>query len=332
MAAEQQHPGHDHDEGRRVSRRRALAGISSIGLGALLAACASSGGSGTSAKTTTGADASISPQASTTEDLTGLFADANTCALTAQTTQGPYYFDADKIRSDIREDREGVRLRLAIRVQDSESCQAIPSAVVEIWHCDAAGKYSGAEQLSTGGGGGAPGGGTPPSGAPTGAPPSGFPSGGPGGGPGGGGGTPPSGAPTGAPPSGGPGGGGADDGMADLTPQDDKRYLRGAQVTNQDGIVEFTTVWPGWYSGRTVHVHAMVHIDNERTLTTQVMMDEALNTAVFAKDPYRTHTGRDTFNDGDSIYQPSMLLKVTEDGDGYLGVITFAADPDKNGK
>ncbi|MFD0562223.1 hypothetical protein ACFQ2M_09475 [Kitasatospora saccharophila] len=120
--------------------------------------------------------------------------------------------------------------------------------------------------------------------------------------------------------------------MADLTPQDDKRYLRGAQVTNQDGIVEFTTVWPGWYSGRTVHVHAMVHINNERTLTTQMMMDESLNTAVFAKAPYSTHTGRDTFNDGDGIYRPTMLLKVSEDGDGYLGVITFAADPDKNGK
>ncbi|GLW59526.1 protocatechuate dioxygenase [Kitasatospora phosalacinea] len=323
MAAEQQHPAHDHDhdhdEGRRVSRRRALAGISSIGLGALLAACSGSGGGSgsggaTSARTTTGADASISPQASATEDLTGLFADANTCTLTAQTTQGPYYFDADKIRSDIREDREGVRLRLAVRVQDSETCRAVPNAVVEIWHCDASGTYSGAEQLSTGGGGGTgggPGGGTPPSGAPTGAPPSGGP-----------GGTPPSGGP----------GGGANDGTADLTPQDDKRYLRGAQVTDQDGVVEFTTVWPGWYSGRTVHVHAMVHIDDERTLTTQVMMDEALNTAVFAKAPYSTHTGRDTFNDGDSIYRPSMLLKVTEDGDGYLGVITFAADPDQNGK
>ncbi|BAJ27524.1 MULTISPECIES: protocatechuate dioxygenase [Kitasatospora] len=313
------HDGHDHDEGRRVSRRRALAGISSIGLGALLAACSGSGEGGTPARTTTGADASISPQASTTEDLTGLFADANTCTLTAQTTQGPYYFDADKIRSDIREDREGVRLRLAIRVQDSETCQAVPSAVVEIWHCDAGGRYSGAEQLSTGGAGGT--------------------GGGLGDGPGGGG-TPPSGAPTGPPPSGGPdiggggggGGGGANDGMAGLTPQDDKRYLRGAQVTNQDGIVEFTTIWPGWYAGRTVHVHAMVHINNERTLTTQLMMDESLNTTVFGKAPYSSHSGRDTFNDGDNIYRESMLLKITEDGDGYLGVITLAADPDKNGK
>ncbi|WP_180290412.1 hypothetical protein [Streptomyces sp. TLI_171] len=53
---------------------------------------------------------------------------------------------------------------------------------------------------------------------------------------------------------------------------------------------------------------------------------------MFAKSPYSRHTGRDTFNDGDSIYRPAVLLKVTEDADGYLGVITLAADPDQNGK
>ncbi|MFD7988481.1 protocatechuate dioxygenase [Kitasatospora indigofera] len=315
--------GHDH-EGQRVSRRTALAGISSIGLGALLAACGQGGGS--RAATTTGASASVSPQSVTTEDLTSLFAASGTCTLTASTTQGPYYFDADKIRSDIREDRAGTRLRLAVRVQDSESCAAVPNAVVEIWHCDAAGLYSGAESLSSGGGGGAPGGagGTPPSGAPSGAP-----AGGPNG-------TPPTGMPSGAPPSGGPGAGGAPaggtGGAADLTPTDDKRYLRGAQVADADGIVQFTTVWPGWYAGRTVHIHAMVHVNDERTLTTQLMMDEKLNSAVFAKEPYAGHTGRDTFNDGDSIYRPGMLLTVSEDGDGYLGVITLAADPDHNGR
>lgn len=304
--------GDDHHEGQRVSRRTALAGIGSFGLGALLAACSGSksdGGGGAQATTTTGESATISPQATTDADLTGLFENANTCTLTPQTTQGPYYFDADKIRGDIREDREGVRLRLAIRVQDSETCQVIPNAVVEIWHCDAAGLYSGAESLSGGGSGGGPGGGTPPSGAPGGAPPAG-----------------------GTPPSGAPGGNGSGGGDADLTPQDDKRYLRGAQVTNSDGIVQFTTIWPGWYRGRTVHVHAMVHINNERTLTTQMMMDESLNSAVFTRQPYAGHTGRDTFNDGDTIYQPTMLLTITEEGDGYLGVITLAADPDKNGK
>ncbi|GJF31288.1 hypothetical protein KNE206_39880 [Kitasatospora sp. NE20-6] len=330
---------HDHHEGQRVSRRTALAGISSIGLGALLAACGRSGS--TTATASDGASVSISPQASTTEDLTGLFAGSNTCTLTASTTQGPYYFDADKIRADIREDRKGTRLKLALRVQDSESCAAVPNAVVEIWHCDADGLYSGAESLSGGGGGGggampsgAPDGGAPGGGAPSGAP-GGMPSGGPGGGPGG---TPPSGMPSGMPsgaPGGGAGGAGGAGGVGaqgDLTPQDDKRYLRGAQVTNKDGIVEFTTIWPGWYRGRTVHVHAMVHVNNERTLTTQLMMDEKLNSAVFTKAPYAVHTGRDTFNDGDSIYRPSMLLKITEDGDGYLGVITLAVDPDKDGK
>jgi protocatechuate 3,4-dioxygenase beta subunit len=119
--------------------------------------------------------------------------------------------------------------------------------------------------------------------------------------------------------------------MQDLTPVDDKRYLRGAQVTGADGIVEFTTIWPGWYRGRTVHIHAMVHVGNARVLTTQMMFDEALNTKVYAGAPYSEHTGRDTFNDGDNIYQDSMLMKVTEDGDGYLGVIVFAADSDKDG-
>ncbi|WP_446212712.1 hypothetical protein [Micromonospora sp. IBSANI012] len=289
---------HDHHEGQRVSRRRIIAGIGSVGLAGLLAACGRDGGG--TVITSTGA--TVSPQATTANDLTSLFSGANTCVLTADTTQGPYYFDADKIRSDIREDRAGTRLRLAIRVQDSERCGPLKDAVVEIWHCDAAGLYSGAEAQSSGAGG-APGG----NGAPGSAPLAGAPAGGPGGG--------------------GPGGGQA----ADLTPTDDQRYLRGAQVTNADGIVEFTTVWPGWYRGRTVHIHAMVHVGDQRVLTTQLMFDEALNSRVFAAQPYAAHTGRDTFNDNDSIYRDSMLLKVTEEQGGYLGVIVFSADSDQDG-
>jgi protocatechuate 3,4-dioxygenase beta subunit len=240
--------GHDH-EGQRVSRRSLVRGISAIGFGGLLAACTK----GSPVTTSTGE--TVSPQATTTADLTDLFAGAGTCTLTPSTTQGPYYFDADKVRSDIREDRPGTRLRVAVKVQDSESCAPLPNAVVEIWHCDAAGLYSGAEAQSSGRGGG-PGGGT-----------------------------------------------------GDLKPTDDKRYLRGAQVTNSDGIVQFTTVWPGWYRGRTVHIHAMVHVSNSRVLTTQMMFDEALNTKVFAAAPDAARTGRDTFNDGDSIYRSSMLMK-----------------------
>ncbi|WP_433531527.1 intradiol ring-cleavage dioxygenase [Micromonospora sp. CA-263727] len=296
---------YDHHEGQRVSRRRIIAGIGSVGLAGLLAACGRDGGT-----VTTSTGETVAPQATTANDLTSLFDGANTCTLTASTTQGPYYFDADKIRSDIREDREGVRLRLAIRVQDSEQCGPLPNAVVEIWHCDAAGLYSGAEAQSSGANG-ASGGGTPPSGGP--------------------GGTPPSGAPGGAPGGNSPGGDSGGGDMADLTPADDQRYLRGAQVTNADGIVEFTTIWPGWYRGRTVHIHAMVHVDNARVLTTQVMFDETLNAKVYANQPYAVHTGRDTFNDNDSIFAESMLMTVTEDGDGYLGVINFGVDSDQDG-
>ncbi|MEU8021537.1 hypothetical protein AB0B88_04875 [Micromonospora haikouensis] len=309
----------DHHEGQRVSRRRLIAGIGSVGLAGLLAACGRD--SGGTVTTSTGETVSPQATASTSADLTALFAEAGTCTLTASTTQGPYYFDADKIRSDIREDREGTRLRVAIRVQDSEQCGPLANAVVEIWHCDAEGLYSGAEAQSSGAGGaqggGAPGGGTPPSGAPGGTPPSGGPAGG----------TPPSGAPGG----GAAPGGGSEGSAADLTPTDDKRYLRGAQVTNSDGIVEFTTIWPGWYRGRTTHIHAMVHVDNNRVLTTQMMFDEALNTKVYAAAPYSAHTGRDTFNDNDTIYADSMLMKVVADGDGYLGVLNFSVDSDQDG-
>ncbi|MEV7012813.1 intradiol ring-cleavage dioxygenase [Streptosporangium sp. NPDC051022] len=316
--------GHDH-EGQRVSRRTALAGIGAVGLGALLAACGNEAGGTSTVTTSTGATASITPRTATSASTADLFADANTCVLTESTTQGPYYFDADKIRSDIREDRQGTRLKVAIKVQDSETCKPLPDAVVEIWHCDAGGIYSGAEALSSGQGGpgGGPGGGTPPSG-----------------GPGGPGGPTPGARPTGAPgqggpsggPGGGPGGGGANDGMGDLTPADDKRYLRGAQVTDSRGTVQFTTIWPGWYRGRTVHIHVMVHVGDARVLTTQLMFDESLNTKVFAAAPYSEHTGRDTLNDNDSIYRPAMLMKVTEDGDGHTGAIVLSADSDKNGK
>ncbi len=100
--------------------------------------------------------------------------------------------------------------------------------------------------------------------------------------------------------AGGPGGGPpGSGGTGDLVPTDDHRYLRGAQVTDAEGIVAFTTIWPGWYRGRTVHVHAMVHVGQDRTLTTQVMFDEAVNDVVMAAEPYAGRGERDTRNEND---------------------------------
>lgn len=64
------------------------------------------------------------------------------CFLTPRATEGPFYFDPALVRTDIREDREGVPLALAMQVVDA-GCVPIPGARVDIWHCDATGHYSG---------------------------------------------------------------------------------------------------------------------------------------------------------------------------------------------
>ena len=64
-------------------------------------------------------------------ELAALFDDTSACTLTAEQTEGPYYFDVDKIRTDIREDREGAELRLAIRVRDADGCAPLRNAAVE---------------------------------------------------------------------------------------------------------------------------------------------------------------------------------------------------------
>jgi protocatechuate 3,4-dioxygenase beta subunit len=120
----------------RLSRRETLAGFGAVGLGALISACGGDSGSTAEVETTTGDTATVEPKSN--GNLAGLLDDSSACSLTPEETEGPYYFDADSIRSDIREDREGVPLRLAIRVRDV-ACEPLPNAVVDVWHCDALG-------------------------------------------------------------------------------------------------------------------------------------------------------------------------------------------------
>jgi len=66
------------------------------------------------------------------------------CRLTTATVEGPYYIDQRIIRSDVREGQPGVPLELELRVANANaSCRPIGGAVVSIWHCNAAGEYSG---------------------------------------------------------------------------------------------------------------------------------------------------------------------------------------------
>ncbi|MBC8092077.1 MAG: hypothetical protein H7Y15_09105 [Pseudonocardia sp.] len=77
-------------------------------------------------------------------DVRMLLDEAPTCVATTGAIEGPYWFDVDSIRTDLREDRPGARLDLALRVRDA-SCAVLANSVVEIWQCDAGGKYSGFE-------------------------------------------------------------------------------------------------------------------------------------------------------------------------------------------
>ena len=66
---------------------------------------------------------------------------------------------------------------------------------------------------------------------------------------------------------------------------DDETYLRGAQATNSDGIVEFKTIYPGWYRGRTTHIHAKAHFDKATLLTTQLYTTTEFDEKVHAAEP-----------------------------------------------
>jgi protocatechuate 3,4-dioxygenase beta subunit len=69
---------------------------------------------------------------------------AISCVLTPELTEGPYYVPAEKVRRNITEGRPGAPLDLRLTVVDASTCKAIKSAVVDIWHADAGGVYSGA--------------------------------------------------------------------------------------------------------------------------------------------------------------------------------------------
>lgn len=139
----------------RMSRRRALASFGAVSLGGLLAACGDDRTPAADVTTTTGSTATVETKAPPAGRFTAAdFDGAATCEVATELTEGPYYFDVDSIRSDIREDREGLLLRLGVRVRDAGTCEPIENAIVDIWHCDATGLYSGFESASQGGPGG----------------------------------------------------------------------------------------------------------------------------------------------------------------------------------
>ena len=177
------------------------------------------------------------------------------CVLTPEMTEGPYYIDGEKLRRNITEGRPGAPLTLRLGVVNASTCKPIRGAIVDIWHADAAGVYSG------------------------------F---------------------------------GA--GAANRT------FMRGLQRTDANGVATFQTVYPGWYPGRTVHIHVKVHVAGNVVHTGQLFFNDAATDAVYKRTPYSRRPSRTTRNTDDSIYVnggSKSLLKIARLGKGYSGTITM---------
>ncbi|WP_354700389.1 hypothetical protein DSM112329_00662 [Paraconexibacter sp. AEG42_29] len=183
------------------------------------------------------------------------------CVLQQESTEGPFYLDVDLLRRDLRGGRTGTNLALRLKVVDAGTCRPIRGAVVELWHTDAGGKYSGIASEGTSG----------------------------------------------------------------------KTFMRGAQRTDRSGVARFTTIVPGWYPGRTPHIHVKVFVGGDVVHTGQLYFRPAVTQAVYAQGRYRARGRQDTTNASDGIFGAEggsrAVLALKRRGataaSGYTGGLTL---------
>jgi protocatechuate 3,4-dioxygenase beta subunit len=103
-------------------------------------------------------------------------------------------------------------------------------------------------------------------------------------------------------------------------------FMRGIQRTDANGLAVFKTVYPGWYAGRTVHIHVKVHIAGNVVHTGQLYFPDSVTDRVYANAPYSSRPGRDTRNTADSIYRnggSKSVLGLRRSGAGYVASLTM---------
>lgn len=185
------------------------------------------------------------------------------CVVRPEQTEGPYFVDEKLNRSDIRVDpsdkstKAGAPLRLAFQVSRvaGGACAPLSGAIVDVWHCDAAGVYSDVS-----------------------------------------------------------------DGRFDAR---GKKFLRGYQQTDVNGVAEFLTIYPGWYEGRAVHIHFKIRAAagaRAQEFTSQIYFDETVSDQVFKQAPYNSKRGRRVTNDADFLFRrggKELLLTPAKNAEGY---------------
>ena len=172
-----------------------------------------------------------------------------TCTSTLSETEGPFptKVPVSYVLNNITSDRTGNKLTVKIIIQNkNNSCAALSGALVDIWHCDAAGNYS--EYGGTG---------------------------------------------------------------MQSTNYQSVHFLRGRQTTDATGLVTFTSIYPGWYSGRAPHIH--VHVYNasgKSLLVTQIAFPEATSALVYAQGVYKSHGQADTKNASDNVFSDGVTTEL----------------------
>ena len=189
------------------------------------------------------------------------------CVVRPEQTEGPYFIDERLNRIDIRSDptdgqmKPGTPFRLTLHVTKvgAEGCEPLAGALVDVWQCDAVGRYAGVRDI-----------------------------------------------------------------INDLFDETGKKYLRGYQITDENGVVEFLTIYPGWYEGRAVHIHFKIRTDPDSDsgteFTSQLYFHDEVTDRVLAAEPYQGRGGERPRNQDDNIYRNSgghqLLLDVEEGPDG----------------
>ncbi|MCA9664075.1 MAG: intradiol ring-cleavage dioxygenase [Myxococcales bacterium] len=234
----------------RITRRAALGITAGVLVGGVAACSSSSSNTKRDGLIVDGRNGSDAPGS-----------DAASCKVYTQQTEGPYYLDKALDRKDITEGKQGTALELTIRALDAAGgCAPLSGIIVDIWHCDADGVYSGYPgQL----------------------------------------------------------------GNLDTT---GKTFLRGSQSTDSKGEATFTTIYPGWYPGRTTHIHFKVHKTATAEATSQLYFPEDINSAVYKTGVYAARGDKDTANSADGIAtsggkEQAPLVTLEKSGSGYKGLL-----------
>ena len=115
---------------------------------------------------------------------------------------------------------------------------------------------------------------------------------------------------------------------------DTSRFLRGVQITDDAGLAEFRSILPGYYPGRTNHVHLKVHLGERDIHTGQLYFPEAVIRPAMARQPYR-HSGQEwTSLAQDYVYRrqegEQSVAELVEDGDGFIARLTLVVDTHAN--